>query len=66
MSTDTTNHDVLVWGPNPPGGRNSRGEVLPAGWVWSCSCGERGVGMSSEDAADDGGTVHEIEAVSGV
>jgi hypothetical protein len=55
-------HDVLVWGPNPAGGRNSRGDVLPPGWVWSCSCDASGSGLSSEDVADDAATLHEETA----
>jgi hypothetical protein len=55
-------HDVLVWGPNPAGGRNSRGDVLPPGWVWSCSCGASDSGLSSEDVADDAATLHEETA----
>ena len=59
MSTDPT-HDVLVW-RNPPGGRTSAGVVLPAGWVWTCSCGCSGHGLASEEAADDAADCHEME-----
>lgn len=53
-------HDVLVW-QNPPGGRTSQGEVLPAGWVWTCSCkngNHTGTGFPTEDAADEAAEFH--------
>lgn len=54
-------HDVLVWGPAAEGEWSSQGRVLPAGFVWSCSCGESGVGFPSEDAADADSDRHLIE-----
>lgn len=57
----TMAHDVLVWGPAAEGERSAQGRVLPAGFVWSCSCGESGVGFPSEDAADADSDRHLIE-----
>jgi hypothetical protein len=45
-------HDVLIWGPACEGERTSQGRVLPAGWVWTCSCKQSGVGFVSEEAAE--------------
>jgi D-glycero-D-manno-heptose 1,7-bisphosphate phosphatase len=50
-------HDVLVWGAQE-GERTASGRVVPAGWVWTCSCGELGVGHPSEDAASDAAEQH--------
>jgi hypothetical protein len=59
MLTARLTHHVLVWGPAAEGERTSTGRVLPAGWVWSCSCGLSGVGFPSEDEAGDDSETHE-------
>lgn len=62
----TTDHDVLVWGPNPEGGKTSRGEVLTAGWVWTCSCKNGrhvGTGFPTEAAADEAAEFHVLGAL---
>jgi hypothetical protein len=51
-------HDVLVWGPASDGERTSSGRVLPAGWVWCCSCGLSGAGFATEDEACDDSDTH--------
>jgi hypothetical protein len=51
-------HDVLVW--QADGSElSSRGERVPAGWVWTCECGQNGVGLPTEDAADMAAIMHE-------
>jgi hypothetical protein len=50
--------DVLVWGPAAEGEKTSQGRALPAGWVWTCPCGQSGVGYVSEAAADDAALAH--------
>jgi hypothetical protein len=57
-------HDVLVWGPAQEGERTSLGRILPAGYVWSCSCGESGVGFQSEDTASDDSDLHQLTFIS--
>lgn len=52
-------HDILVWGPATEGETSSSGTVLPAGWVWTCECGDSGTGYATEEAAETGAEAHE-------
>lgn len=51
-------HDVLVWGP---GNKTSKGETIPYGYVWTCSCGESRTGIETEQLADIFGEIHLIK-----
>jgi hypothetical protein len=51
--------DILIWGPAEEGERTSAGRILPAGWVWTCTCGQSGVGLPSEEMADHAAQFHD-------
>lgn len=51
-------HEPLVWGPASEGERTSSGRMLPAGWVWTCTCHQGGEGFPTEDDAANEATLH--------
>lgn len=56
-------HDILVWGPAAEGEVLLSGKTLDIpGWVWTCSCGQSGVGYPTEAEAEDWAEVHERNA----
>lgn len=52
-------HEVLVWGPASGGQRTASGRTLPAGWVWTCTCGAFADGLPTEESADNDALGHE-------
>jgi hypothetical protein len=52
-------HDILVWGPAAEGEKTASGRTIEVpGWVWSCSCGQSGIGYPTEDDADHWAGIH--------